>query len=141
MSTLKFEEESITDKANRLAREAVKVVMAKHTPHPTAKGGVECGYDGVQWPCYTVQDMGEAEEAISMAEEEEERASKVHYCGVEVVRARLYGEYPTPAEYCENEVDAEGEPCAEHDEGNPHSSGLDDEDDAYERWKDARLDD
>lgn len=131
-------EESLTDRANRLAREAVKLVMSYHNPSPVGPATTVCTQDGYVWPCPTVADLSEAEEAISVAEEAEERAANgPYYCGVEVRRARLYGEAPEPAEYCENEVDAEGEPCAEHDDHNP-DNGVDD-DEEYERYKESRL--
>lgn len=142
MTNIQFEEENITDRANRLAREAVKRVMGKHQPVSPHPGRVVCStctdtsdgvvIDTVQWPCQIVKDMQDAEEAISVAEEEEEAATKVYYCPVVVSRARLYGDSPEPEEVCGNEVDSDGEPCPEHDEGN-------DEDEKYERWREQRL--
>lgn len=131
-------EETLTDKANRLAREAVKREMEKHvsySPQSHTKTGpvIYCKHDGEGWPCRVVSEMDAAEEAISEAEEEEERiANGPYYCGVEV-RAMRYVD-PEPAEYCENEVDNEGEHCDKH--GEP-----DEDDDAYDRMKDARYDD
>ena len=37
-----------------------------------------------------------------------------HYCPVEVRAARMY-EDPEPAEFCENEVEADGDVCGFHD--------------------------
>lgn len=39
----------------------------------------------------------------------------------------------SPAEYCETEVEHQGEPCAKHEEP--------DDNIPYERWKDSRYDD
>lgn len=50
------------------------------------------------------------------------------YCGVET-RAMRYVD-PEPAEHCEEEVSAEGERCARHEEP--------DDDYAYEAWKEER---
>ena len=40
------------------------------------------------------------------------------YCPIEVRAARMY-EDPEPAEYCENEVSAEGNACNAHDDYDP----------------------
>lgn len=141
--------ETITEKANRLAREAVKREMAKHLPVTPYAGYVVCSscldasdgivIDTVPWPCPIVKDMQDAEEAIVMAEEEEARAEGgPYYCGAMVRTARLYGDAPEPAEYCEEQVDAEGEPCPAHDEYNP-DHGQDKDDYDYDQYKDQRL--
>jgi hypothetical protein len=57
--------------------------------------------------------------------------AEVFYCPVETRAARMY-EDPEPAEYCENEVLVEGEPCKEH--------GGEDEPDWDAIRKDERLD-
>lgn len=141
--------ETITEKANRLAREAVKHEMGKHQPIHAHGALYFCSscldasdeYDvkNVIWPCQIVKDMQDAEEAISMAEEAEARAAGgPYYCGAMVRTARLYGEYPEPAEYCEEQVEEEGEPCPAHDEYNP-DNGPDKDDYDYDRYKDERL--
>lgn len=40
---------------------------------------------------------------------------EVFYCGVQTRAASWYVD-PEPAEYCENEVDVEGDLCARHDQ-------------------------
>lgn len=128
-------EETLTDRANRLAREAVKHVMSYHNPYQEKpeSGRVLCSHDDAEWPCDVVNDLSEAEEAISAAEEAEERtAGGPYYCTAIIRPARLYGDAPEPEELCGNEVDSDGEPCAEHDEHN-------DEDEKYERWREERL--
>lgn len=42
-------------------------------------------------------------------------STEVYYCTVEVQRAQMY-EDPSPAEYCENEVEFDGDVCGFHDE-------------------------
>lgn len=133
-------EVTVTELANKLAREAVKNEMAKHTPYSPTKhttNGVTtyCQKDGNLWPCPIVTEMSEALEAIEVAEEEEQRiANGPYYCGVQTRAARMY-EDPEPAEYCEVEVEHEGDTCGAHDD-----DGRDD-DDAYDCWKDSRYDD
>lgn len=51
-------------------------------------------------------------------------------CPVEIRAARMY-EDPEPAEFCENEVLEEGEPCAEHGGDEPDWDAI---------RKDERLD-
>jgi hypothetical protein len=136
-------EVTVTELANRLAREAVKREMAKHTPYSPTKHTTEgvttyCQKDGNLWPCPIVKEMSEAEEAINVAEEEEQRiANGPYYCGVQTRAARMY-EDPEPAEYCEVEVEHEGQMCDAH-EAAEYDDGRDD--DAYDRWKDSRYDD
>ena len=52
------------------------------------------------------------------------------YCAAQTYRATR----ETPAEYCETEVDCEGDLCADHDEQERVTE-------AYENWKDSRYDD
>lgn len=129
--------DELNDKAGRIARDAVKVEMARHRPE-TGVIGTFCYHDRHQWPCPTVEALSGAEEAIAEAEEEAERiASGPYYCGVEVRPMRYVD--PEPAEYCENEVEHEGDLCVAH-EGAARADAERD-DDAYERMKDARYDD
>ena len=135
-------EVTVSELANKLAREAVKREMAKHVSYSpqshTETGKVwYCKHDGEGWPCRVAQEMSEAEEAINVAEEEEQRiANGPYYCGVQTRAARMYND-PEPAEYCEVEVEHEDDVCARH----AGDDGPDDDDDAYDRWKDSRYDD
>jgi len=132
-------EVTVSELANKLAREAVKHEMAKHTPYSPTKHSVNgvttyCQKDGNLWPCPIVSEMSEALEAIEVAEEEEQRiANGPYYCGVQTRAARMYND-PEPAEYCEVEVEHEDDTCGAHDDD-------DDDDAAYERYKDSRYDD
>lgn len=129
----------LSEAANKLAREAVKAVMARHNIHRDILGNPKCSECKTTWPCLTVAMLSEADEAISVAEEEEERiANGPYYCGVMTRSARMY-ENPEPAEYCENEVDHEGELCTKHESEARDESDRDDE--AYDRYKDSRYDD
>lgn len=42
-------------------------------------------------------------------------SAEAFFCGVQTRAARMY-EDPEPAEYCENEVDIDGDLCPRHDE-------------------------
>ena len=55
---------------------------------------------------------------------------EVIYCTAQTFR----GTREEPSEYCENEVDDEGDLCADHDEEERATE-------AYENWKDSRYDD
>lgn len=57
----------------------------------------------------------------------------VIYCPVQIRAARMY-EDPEPAEYCENEVEDEGDLCPKHEDD-------DRADEAYDAWKDSRYED
>jgi hypothetical protein len=59
--------ESLIDKANRLAREAVTEIAAGHNPSGT--NGAYCLTCGTRWPCPTVTLVQDAEEAISEAKD------------------------------------------------------------------------
>lgn len=133
-----FEEEHIVAKANRLAREAVKAAAALHNPqsrpYPVPTPAIACRTCLETWPCKTITVLGEAEEAIGMADEFEAEAMTTHYCGALTRPARMYGD-PEPAEYCENEVDAEDQQCSDHD------GSFEDERDerAYQDYKERNL--
>lgn len=135
-------EVTVTELANKLAREGIKWIMAMHKPYSPTTHTINgpttyCNHDGNLWPCYVVKELSAAEEAINVAEEEEERiANGPYYCGVQTRAARMY-EDPEPAEYCEVEVEHEDDVCARH----AGDDGADDDDDAYDRWKDSRYDD
>lgn len=47
------------------------------------------------------------------------------YCSVEVRAARMY-EDPEPAEFCENEVESEGDVCGFHDEASMREAAAED---------------
>lgn len=59
-----------------------------------------------------------------------EEMSKPIYCTAQTYRATR----ESPAEFCENEVDDEGDLCADHDEQERATE-------AYENLKDSRYDD
>lgn len=131
---LQFEEEHIIAKANRLARDAVKAAAALHNPKPFHyHGGTStiCDICLTVWPCKTISALGEAEEAVGIAEEFEADALRVHTCGALERRAT----HLEPAEYCGNEVEHEGEHCPEHD------GSFEDERDerAYQDYKERNL--
>ena len=107
--------ETLTEKANRLAREAVKREASKHKPGPGPVSKLYCMLDAHLWPCSTIEALSEAEEAISEAEEEEDRiANGPYYCGFQIRGVRYID--PEPAEYCMAEVEHEDERCPVHDD-------------------------
>lgn len=53
------------------------------------------------------------------------------YCPAQTFAGRMYDD-PAPAEYCENEVDEEGELCADHDA----DARMDDD---YDRYLEAKY--
>ena len=119
-------EETLTEKADRLAREAVKREAAKHRPGPGPVSKLYCRMDAHLWPCSTIQVLSEAEEAITEAEEEESRIANGPYlCGYQTRAARMY-EDPEPAEHCEAEVDNEGDCCPAHEEQDDYDPWGDD---------------
>lgn len=136
-------EETLSNKANRLAREAVKAEIARHSPvmefgndgprHFCVACWNDCGQ--LMWPCPTVEALSAADEAISEAEEEEERiANGPFYCGVMTYSQTLM----SPAEYCGGEVPNKGDLCAKHDAAGRADAERDDDD--YERYKEMRRD-
>lgn len=126
MTPMSDTEETLDGRANRLAREAVKAVARLHkVAKMAAKRNWHCSHCLGAWPCLTVSAIADAEEAINEAEEEANR--EVYHCGFRTYAASING----PAEYCENEVEHEGDLCPVHEEP--------DDDLAYESWKERDL--
>ena len=108
--------ENLTEKANRLAREAVKREASKHKPGPGPVSKLYCELDAHLWPCSTIGALSGAEEAISEAEEEESRAAAgPYYCTAQTFAGSFHID-PTPPEYCDAEVDEPGDYCPLHEE-------------------------
>jgi hypothetical protein len=63
-------EETLDERANRLAREAIKQIADLHTvKQMAAKMNWHCRHCLTMWPCPTISLLSEAEEAINEAEE------------------------------------------------------------------------
>lgn len=120
------DDETLDERANRLARESIKAIASLHkVKRMAAARNWHCQHCLTMWPCPTISLMQDAEEAISEAEEEQ----SVYRCGFRTHVASLNG----PEEFCENEVEHEGDLCPAHEEP--------DDDYDYERHRDAKYDD
>ena len=108
------DDETLDDAANRLSREAIKQIASLHkVKRMAAVRNWHCQHCLTLWPCPTVSLLQDAEEAISVAEEETDQS--VHHCAFMIHPGSMYVD-PEPPEYCSNVVDHDGDFCAEHEE-------------------------
>ena len=105
------DDETLDERANRLAREAIKQIAALHkVKRMAAERNWHCRHCLTMWPCPTVSLLQDAEEAISEAEEEAN--PEVEHCAYVIHPGSMYVD-PEPPTYCEN-VAVHGGYCAEH---------------------------
>jgi hypothetical protein len=108
------EDETLDERANRLARESIKAIAGLHkVKRMAAARNWHCQHCLTMWPCPTVSLMQDAEEAINEAEEEAD--DTVHHCAFMTHPGSMYVD-PEPPEYCTNVVEHDGDLCPEHDD-------------------------
>lgn len=107
------DEETLDERANRLARQAIKEIAGLHKVkrNVTIQRNWVCQHCLTIWPCPTVSILQDAEEAISEAEEER----SVYHCAFIIHPGSMYVD-PEPPTYCDNVVEHDGDFCAEHEE-------------------------
>lgn len=107
------DDETLDERANRLAREAIKAVSGLHTvKRMAAARNWHCSHCLTLWPCPTVSLLQDAEEAIGEAEEESD--DSVYTCAFVIHPGSMYVD-PEPPTYCDNVVEHEGDLCPEHE--------------------------
>ena len=106
-------DETLDERANRLAREAIKQIAGLHkVKRMAAERNWHCVHCLTMWPCPTVSMLQDAEEAISEAEAAADPT--VYHCAYVIHPGRMYID-PEPPTYCENVVEGDGNFCAEHE--------------------------
>lgn len=107
------DDETLDERANRLARQAIKEIASMHkVKRMAAKMNWHCQHCLTLWPCPTVSILQDAEEAINEAEAEADQSD--YHCAYMIHPGSMYVD-PEPPTYCENIVERDGDFCAEHD--------------------------